>query len=557
MAMMISKFNKLIHNKTVWLVFAIFISVAFVLVYTGGSSSSAQKERRKAAKEAVGRLWGKDISYSQYHQAYRRTYAGFALYTMMTGQKFKMDDAAEAALKDRAWRRIAMLMKAEDMGLAATPDQIIEMTKSQPFFANPQTGTYDANAYNAFVARILPQLGLSAKDFEAMMAEQVLIEKVSASAAQGALVTDEEVKKAFHLYTDKLTVNYALLPRSLAETPAVTEEDAQAFYEQNPEQFAMPEKAVVYYVQFPVSDYTNAVSVTDEQLAQIYETNKERYLIPETATNAVPEYQAFDDVKAEIAGLVKTELARRAAANAADAIVAELADESVTFEAVAEKAGLKVVKNTPPFSAADAVRGVDPTAPFAQAAFKLQLTPSLYYSDPVVGRDTAYVIALQKKYPSFVPAFDVVKDDALETARIAAAEKAYVEKANAVHQEISTALSAGTSFADAASKYGLEIQTSEPFNISEPLEGDYARELMAATIQFDQGTLVDLINTPDEFLLAYIAEKDAADEAETLEGMRSQLASSIRQEKAAAMVQSWQESLLDEAGFEDLSSEDS
>ena len=33
MAMMISKFNKLIHNKTVWLVFAILISVAFVGVY--------------------------------------------------------------------------------------------------------------------------------------------------------------------------------------------------------------------------------------------------------------------------------------------------------------------------------------------------------------------------------------------------------------------------------------------------------------------------------------------------------------------------------------------
>ena len=44
MAMMISKFNKLIHNKTVWLVFAIFISVAFVMVYTGGSTDSSQKE---------------------------------------------------------------------------------------------------------------------------------------------------------------------------------------------------------------------------------------------------------------------------------------------------------------------------------------------------------------------------------------------------------------------------------------------------------------------------------------------------------------------------------
>ena len=76
-------------------------------------------------------------------------------------------------------------------------------------------------------------------------------------------------------------------------------------------------------------------------------------------------------------------------------------------------------------------------------------------------------------------------------------------------------------------------------------------------IQFDQGTVVDLINTPDEFLLAYIAEKEPADEMLTLPGQRDQIAAGIRQEKAQTMIQTWQDSILTEAGFEDLSSEDS
>ncbi len=557
MAMMISKFNKLIHNKTVWLVFAIFISVAFVMVYTGGNSDSAQKERRKAASETVGRLWGQDVSHGEFNLAYRNTYANFALYMMLNGQQMKLNDEMNALLNDRAWRRVAMLLKAKEMGLNATPEQTIEMIKTQPFFSNPQTGQYDANAYNMFVARILPQLGMTAKDYEMMMQENVIIEKVAATAAQGALVTDDEIKKAFHLYNDKLTVNYAFLPRSLVATPEVTEEEAKAYYDTNPQQFSMPEKAVVHYVQFPVSNYTNEVTVTDEQVAQVYEQNKQRYIKPETATNAIPEYLALDEVKAELTDEIKIELARRMAANTADGLVASLANESTTFEAECEKAGLEIVKNTPPFGAADTVRGVDPTAAFARASFSLQQTPTQYYSDPVVGRDTVYVITLQKKLPSFVPAFDVVKDDATESAKIAAAEKAYIEKAEAVHTELQTAIEGGAAFADAASKYSLDVQTTEPFNITTPLESEFGREIMAATIHFDQGTLVDLINTPDEFIVAYVAAKEAADEAATLPGMRDQLAASIRQEKAARMAQTWQENLLDEAGFEDLSDQDS
>ena len=376
MAMMISKFNKLIHNKTVWLVFAIFISVAFVMVYTGGSTDSGQKERRKSAKEAVGRLWGQDVSRGQFQQAYHFTYANFSLFSMMNGQQLTLDEETNAALNERAWRRVAMLMKAQEMGITASQQQTIEMIKRFPLFASPQTGQFDANMYEMFQARLLPQLGMTSKDFEVMMAENVVIEKVISSSAQGALVTDDEVKKAFHLYNDKLTTSYVLLPRSLADTITVTEEDAKAYYAQNQSLFEMPEKAIVHYVQFPVNDYTNTVEVSAEQVAQAYEQNKQRYMKPETATNAVPEYLALEEVQGEIEELLRSELARRAAANAADGLVASLANESTTFEAECAKAGLEIVKNTPAFTAMDTVRGVDPTAPFARMAFTRELTPS-------------------------------------------------------------------------------------------------------------------------------------------------------------------------------------
>ena len=65
---------------------------------------------------------------------------------------------------------------------------------------------------------------------------------------------------------------------------------------------------------------------------------------------------------------------------------------------MAAAAGKEIIKNIPPFSANETVAQVDPTAPFETAAFNLDLTPNQYYSDPVVGRDHVYVIALQKNY---------------------------------------------------------------------------------------------------------------------------------------------------------------
>lgn len=549
MAMMISKFNKMIHNKTVWLIFAILISVAFVGVYTGNRTSRRNNPRIDPAKEVVGRLWGEDVSRREFRRAYQNVYV---MYSMMMGRQLNTTDEIHGLIERAAWQRIATLKKAKQMGLTYTPDQVRDMIQSQRIFMNQQTGAFDKRTYDAFVAGFLPRAGLNAKSFESMMAENVLIGKASSAAAQGALVTEDEIKDAFHLYNDKVTVEYATLPRSIAGTPEVSEEDAKAYYDSNPEEFRLPEKAIVKYVAFDVADYTNQVAITDDQVAQFYENNKQRFVKPETATNAVPEFTPLEEVKDRIMDGMKMGQAQQLAFNAADAMVAELSDETTTFEQAAGKAGKEIVSNTPAFGATDRVRGVDPTAPFARAAFNLEKDATHYYSDPVVGRQTVYVIALEKKLPAFLPAFDVVKSDATEAAKIEAAEKAYVDKAAEIHGKIEAALKAGTPFADEASKFNLEVKTTEPFNASTQLEDEFGRDIMGATLQYDAGTLVDLINTTSDFLIAYVANKELADEAATLPSMRDEIAEDIRQDKTARLAQAWQESILDEAGFEDL-----
>lgn len=553
MAMLISKFHKIIQSKIVWGIFATLVCVAFVGVYTPGSKSRSAARREQKAAQIAGRLFGEEVSRAEFARAYRSVRLNYAL----RYGPFRITDDIDEILRESAWQRLAMLEKARELGMGATPEQIVSLIQRQPAFRNRQTGQFDPNAYATILQRIryLIETDMSPRDMESHFADEVVLQKVTRIPEQGVLVTDQEIRKAFHLYTDKLTVEYASIPHRLADNPEVTEEDAQQYYAMHTEEFRMPEKRRVDYVQFAVADHLDGAEVTDEMVANFYENNKQRYLKPageDAPADAAPEYQPLEEVKDAITEQFREALAIKAAADLADELVAELADEGTSFEAAAQKIGLEIVANTPPFAMTDSVKDVDPTAPFQRAAFNLEMDETHYYSDPVVGRDFVYVLALKKKLDSFVPAFDFVRDDAMEAAKLAAAEKAYAEKAEQIHSDIQNALDAGTSFADAISKYNMELKKTEPFDISTSLEDEFGQQIKGASLLCKQGNLTELIATPDEYLVAYVAEKVSGDEAAALPGMRNELVNNLSNEKAAQLVAAWQDALLEEAKFEDL-----
>jgi peptidyl-prolyl cis-trans isomerase D len=551
MAMMISKFHKLIQSRVVWTAFAILISVAFVTVYTG-SKSSARKMRSENEQQIAGRLFGEDVSRQEYGQAYRNVYV---MYTLMAGRMMNIDEQMNDLLAQAAWQRLAILKKAQQMGLTVSEEQTIAQIEQQPLFQNQQTGRFDRNIFDSFVSAALPRMQMTVAGFENLMMENVLIEKASAMATQGALVTETEVRKTFHLVSDKLTVQYAAIPRSLAPAPEVTEDEAKAYYEDFKGEFMMPEKISVRYVQYPVSDYTDGILVTDDMVVAFYENNKQRYVKPAAEgapEGAPPEYRPLEEVRDSIASLLTTGLAQREAINAADGLVAQLADESVTFDLAAEQAGLTIIANIPPFAPTDTLKDIDPTAPFAQMAFTLENDPSHYYSDPVPGREYVYVIALERRLPAFLPGYDVVREDVIEAAKTAAGERAYVNAAETIHSEIETALKAGSSFADAASQQKLNVETTEPFSAAEPPDMELGQVLVQSTVMFDEGTLVELIPAGDEFIIAYVVEKLVADENTELDMMRAQLEIGIQRDKISRLATAWQQSILKEAALEDL-----
>jgi hypothetical protein len=549
MAMMISKFHKIIESKLVWAVFAIVIVIAFVFMYMPGFSGGGAPKVNTTA----GMLYGEKVEEYDFNRAY---HFERLLFTINYGQ-INISETIDTLLEERAWTRLATLKKAERMGITASDKELVSFIENSPLFKNRQ-GQFDRMAYINVQQNVFPNMGIPPQWADTFFREQLLLQKMTQIPALGAIVTESEIKETFHIYNDTFRVEYATLPRSLAATVESSDEMAKAYYEANLNEFRTPEKVEVTYVDLKVVDYIEQVEASDEEVAAFYEQNRQRYLIEADAssTNAVPEYQPLEEVKEQIVAEIKTEKARELATGKADELFAELTNEGVVFSQVVENMGLKEVSGIPPFGEYDFVDGIDTSVHFAREAFSLQADDTHYFSEPLVGRDSVYIIKLNQRIAPFLPAFETVKADAMESARIEAEEMAYIEAANEALETIKEALGAGTAFTNAVTQFNTTAASTEPFSAMSDLSAPYPQQIKMAAVFADQGA-VELIDTRDGKMVAYIAERIPADATTQLEELRKDIIAQLKGDKAGALVSAWQEALLKEADFQDLRKQDS
>jgi len=552
MTMLISKFHKLIQSKIIWGGFALLISVAFVIAYNPATRNAGFQQSKKT-KDVVGKLYGEDVTRGELFTAYTHTRLE---YIFSTGKFMPKNAVVEEMLNQVAWQRIAILKKAATLNLTVTPDQIRAQIKSSIVFKDRATGGFSKQAYNNVVKMLNNRFRMNEKQLDNFFREQVLIGKISSIISSGALATDEDIKKAFHLVSDQLTVEYVILPQDIAKTPKISDEQITTYFETYKEKFRIPEKRIANYIELPVSNFTNDVIITDATVTNEYTQNK-RFSVKTPATNAPPnaaiEFKSLAEVKGEIVKTLTDQLARQKAINLADELVAELANETVKLETITKKMGLKIKTTPKTFTKNGLVDGIDPTARFAENAFRLTKDPSNYYSDVVPGKDSVYVIFFKQIIPSRLPTLAEAKELVLKDVKLVEKEKAYATKANDIHDQIKADLKKGISFADTIKKFRFELKTTKPFDVTTELEEPFANTLKSATVWFKQGTLTELLTTDKEFFVAYIAKKEIADETKKLPEMRESLAGGIVGQKMQRLTKAWRENILKEANFEDLS----
>lgn len=558
MAMMISKFHRLIQNKLTWWIILGVIVITFVFWGSQTGQMNDQAER----DTALATLKGVPVDQSEFQQAYMFTRMSF---TLQSGRKIEDSPQIEELIRKQAWQRIAVVREAQELGIAAGADELLPfIANAYSFFRTPQ-GQLNKQALDEFYGQVLPRMGFTPQNFDTFVREEIIIQKLGMMVVRGMLVTPAEARRMYHAMNDTFVVSYAMItPEQVEKSVKVGVAESRALYTKDPEAYTIPEKAVVSYVEFPVSNFlaAAAAAVTDSEVLNYYNTNLAEFEITPTnkaaATNGLTEqvqYKTQDEARPQIvSNLAFTTAARLAISNSAqfvELLNGTVKSDPLTFTAAAEKLGLKIGV-TKPFAENEEVPGLFVGSQFNRAAFSLVEEDGGNVSRQIEGRDAIYILAYKGRIAKRVPTFDEVETNVLADARSQAIEDAMMALAKKGRDAMEAAAKAGQPVTAAAAKAGLVLTNTPPITaVGQHEDVPHFDDIRRTVLTHNAGEVTDIVPTRSGILVAHVAQRVSAD-LSIFEQSRPMITAQIRRSQGRQLFDGWQEYLLRRDKFEDL-----
>ena len=537
-SMLITKFNKLIHNKIVWAVFAVLVSLSMV----GMFAPSAVRSRRAAARpDTAGKLFGQAITRQEYNNA------------RLFSRHFQplppdMTDEDREKFNEQVWQRLAILQLAEQMGIGVSDAELSTQIQSNP--ALQTNGRFDRRRYQQLVES---QMRVRVPTFEKYLRQEMILSKISSLVTDSIWVSPIEVEDSVKRLTDLFTVEIVNIPYSNTVSDIrASEEEVRKFYEENKEAFEIPEMRSVKYVSWPVSNYLANVTVSQPEIEDYYNENIDQY--SSTDTNGTVTYQPLEDVTNTIKNILVLRKAKEYASEQAmqftdDLGMMDYGNTNLDFDRIAAKDKL-AVHTSKLFSADGAVPDLNVDHNFNEAAFRLKPAPAEdSYSHSIVTDQAVYVLAFNKSEPPRIPPFENVKKPAKEYADMAAKNKAFEKKLKNLRKQMVAAISTGGDIDKLAEKLGLKVQKPKPFSVYESSVNGDNKEIAAiapALISLNKGEISEPVPTDTGAAIIYVINRQPGDFA-LAESLKPEVAKSIQSSRVQAQFNTWAEDVLRQA----------
>lgn len=560
MAMLISKFHRLIQSRLLWGTFLVVIVFSFVI--WGTKMPGALKEERE--QRAEGMLNGKPVPPEEFRRSYFNSRLAIGL---MIGRLPPPSAEFEKEVRRTTWQRIAAEHQARALGLPETTDNEIRAAiEGQPVFQ--QEGRFSEQRFAMFVRSTLAELGVNELQFEDYLRQEIFLEKLRVAVASTLQVAPAEVQQTVASLSDYFRLDYAVVPPDTNAGARVSLKDAQALFDRDPKAFTIPEKVSVNYVVFPFANYLASATCSVDEAVNYYNEHMDRFsrLVSVTnpppfgATNVAPVISKqqdripFDEVKTNIFAALKQDAARTRAADVASEFAYSLAPDRhgkcMAFADAAKKYNL-TIRTAGPFAEGEPVPGLEDVAALNRRAFALGTNSDERFSDGIRGSDGMYVLYLDKRLPARVPAFTEVAQDVLEAARAEAKSKAQELKANQIREALAKAPPMAAASA-----------IVQPFGVSTLVltgtvmsargnTNENAEVLLRAAMLHNAGEVCDVQRATDgSLLVARVTERKGAGEA-AVKSLQPQVLASVQRQKLRSLDESFSNWLLKDGKFTD------
>ncbi len=335
-----------------------------------------------------------------------------------------------------------IVQHAEDQGYRISNTQLAEIIRHQPSFQ--RDGQFDSAQYEALLRRE----GMSPREFEARVREDILIAQVQAGISESRIIAQAEVADLARLLAQEREVAYALIGAdALMAKVAVSGQDIEQYYSAHPEMFQFPEQVRVEYLRLSAGDLNQNQQPTEEELKKVYAEEAARYVVPEKRRAShilisLPAQPAENQVKEALAKIRD---------------IAKLARANADFAGLAKKHSADSVTAAQGGDLGEIRRGVLPKE-MEDAVYALK---SGGVSQPVRSTYGYHLVKLTAHTPEKRKAFADVRKELVEAVRRRQGEERFFEISekfrNLVYEQ-------PDSLVPAAKALGLEIRKSEWFS---------------------------------------------------------------------------------------------
>ena len=335
----------------------------------------------------------------------------------------------------------AYWVEAKRLGLEVTNQELVRAVQAIP-------GLYENGAFigvERYQDIIQRQTSMSVPQFEAQIREGILQQKIRGVISDGLQVSPAEVREEFLQRNRKAKIEYVIFdPSQLLKEVETPLPALQAFFNQGPDRYKLPERRRVRYVLIGMDDVRSRVKLDDSELRQYYAQHLADYRVPDRVKVAHILLKTTGKTPAEIAPLEKKAQDLLAQIKAG-ADFAELAKKNSEDSTAANGGDLGWV-----------VRG-QTVKEFEDTAFALK--PG-QVSGLVRTTYGIHIIKVFEKETAHLQTLDSVKD----TIRATLEKQKLADAQESLANEFESKLKADPAQFDAvARKYGLEPKQTEPF----------------------------------------------------------------------------------------------
>ena len=333
--MIISSINRFCakHGRLTYAFIGGAIIIPFVFLYGDFRPGSGGSDR----DPVVGSMYGKTFTRAEFFNHLAGVKVKFFLdyqrYMGSDDQIFRNPGVLKI-VSQQVLNQMRALHQAGNLGIdTVTDDQVREKIMSYAGFKTDDK--FDMEKFKEFEDTFLRAEGLSKGDFDEIIKENIIVERIEKRITEGVTVSDSEMRSAHLGYFTKCEAEVSnFYSFKYLNEIDVTDEEVEIYFNKHlDDKYRIGEQVQLQTAIFMIDDYLEKLSASDGEIQEYYDSNKDKlYSKKQTKIRHIQISTAVDDTD-EVRQIKKEkieEIGKTVSANNFVKIAEETSDDKVS-----------------------------------------------------------------------------------------------------------------------------------------------------------------------------------------------------------------------------------